>query len=117
MSSGDFLRVQIDRREDWVWHAQMLEMYTTGLMGIFPAKDGDYTDEHGKPITLEMHAEKSMSGLWVIAVTSELFVGHKRSVGGRGESRRTVHMNKDKSCGSADLDSYRILRLKVLTGN
>lgn len=117
MSSGDFLRVQIDQREGYIWDENMLEMYATGLMGIFPAEDGDYTDEHGKSITLEMHAEKLMSGLWVIAVTSDLFVGHERSVGGRGESRRTVHMNKDKSRGSADLDSYRILRLKVLTGN
>lgn len=115
MSSGDLLKVQIDQRGEWVWTEEMLEMYVTGLLGKFPASDGVYTDALGKPIEIKMHAERSGSGLWVIAVTSQFFVGHEREVGGRGKARRTVHMDSEKKlAGAADLDSYRKLSLSIV---
>ena len=115
--SSTTLNIEIAERDSWEWTMQMREAHWCGLVGNFIAENGSYHDLFNNPLEVEMHTEKIGSGLWVIAVTSPLFIGHERGVGGRGESRRTVHMNKDKSRGSADLDSYRILRLKVLTGN
>ncbi len=115
MASGDLLKVQIDKRENFVWTESMIAMYTTGLLGQFPALDGEYQDQFGNPSTIEMHAEQSGSGLWVIAVTSQLFVGHEREVGGKGKARRTVHMDSEKKlAGAADLDSYRKLSLSIV---
>ena len=115
MSPLDLLKVQIDKREDWAWNATMLEKYAIGLLGVFPAEDGNYVDIHGTPITIEMHAEQSMSGLWVIAVTSNVFGGHERTTGGRGSTRRTVHMDAEKSkSGSTDLTALSRLALSIV---
>lgn len=85
-----------------------------GLLAIVEAQSGEYTDQDGLPVLLEMEPPERNNNRQAIAITSEKFVGHERGAGYRGSSRRVVDISKKSHSGSLPIDSYRKVVVRML---
>ncbi len=82
-----------------------------GLIANIPDKDGVYELDSGGTVIVEMNPPESQSEQRkAISLTSDLFEGHLRSNGKRGEKRRIIYLSKDGE-GTVQLSNYEILRV------